>query len=361
VLCPVQVNARIRAHCEAIHAFISFLQNDLRRFFFGARLAFSWAAAWQQSHATVTTAGGDQVIGYKKLVALSLMFTATGLASPSGARGQSNAFGEETNIRFGNVTQPNACGEPSADKPAKAALRLVCLRERLGADDITLRNVIVIGFVGGFVKHDDMRHPEVQFAAWLRQSYASVLHAEVFANHDSKRALRRVLSLLNTDTDGVITNSEREQASIIIYGHSWGASQAVTLARELGKQGIPVLLTVQVDSVHKPGRNDSTIPSNVRSAVNFYQLKGLIHGRSRIRADNPERTSIIGNFETKYQKRQINCDNYPWLARHVNRGHHEIENDPLVWEQIASLIDSELSKGTSAVEASMPSSSLPVK
>ena len=341
--------------------FISFLQNDLRRFFFGARLAFSWAAAWQQSHATVTTAGGDQVIRYKKLVALSLMFAAIGLASPSGARGQSNAFDEQTNIRFGNVTQPNACGEPSADKPAKAALRLVCLRERLGADDITLRNVIVIGFVGGFVKHDDMRHPEVQFAAWLRQSYPSVLHAEVFANHDGKLARRRVLHLLDSDGDGVITNGEKGQASVIIYGHSWGASQAVTLARDLGRLGIPVSLTIQLDSVHKPGHDDGVIPPNVRNAVNFYQTRGLIHGRSRIRASDAEHTNIIGNFQMAYQGRQINCDNYPWIARHLNRGHHEIENDPLVWEQIASLIDSELSKGTSAVEASMPSSSLPVK
>ncbi|HZC34607.1 MAG TPA: hypothetical protein VE242_03280, partial [Chthoniobacterales bacterium] len=281
-------------------------------------------------------------------------------ARPCAAGGQS-ASGDETNIHFGNSTQSTACGEPRSNQPAKAALRLVCLKERVGTEEITLRNVIVIGFVGGFVKHDDMRHPEVHFAGWLRQSYPSVLHAEVFANHDGKGALRRVLHLLDNDGDGVLTIDEKEQASIIIYGHSWGASQAVTLARELGQQGIPVLLTIQVDTVHKPGAKDSPIPSNVRSAVNFYQTKGPIHGRSRIRAADPERTNIIGNFEMRYRNRRINCDNYPWLARHLNRGHHEIENDPLVWEQIASLIDSELSTETSPVEASMPSSSLPVK
>jgi hypothetical protein len=289
------------------------------------------------------------------------MFIGMCLARPCAARGQSNAFGEETNIQIGNATPPMACGELSSNQQAQAALRLVCLKERLGAEDIYLRNVIVIGFVGGFVKHDDMRHPEVQFAGWLRQSYPSTLHAEVFANHDDKRALRQVLHLLDTDGDGVITSGEKEQANIIIYGHSWGASQAVTLARELGEQGIPVLLTIQVDTVHKPGHKDSTIPSNVRSAVNFYQTKGPIHGRSRIRAANPERTNIIGNFEMRYRNRQIDCDNYPWLARHLNRGHHQIENDPLVWEQIASLIDSELSTETSPVEASMPSSSLSMK
>jgi hypothetical protein len=62
-----------------------------------------------------------------------------------------------------------------------------------------------------------------------------------------------------------------------------------------------------------------------------------------------------------YQDRRLNCDNYPWIARHLNKPHHEIENDPLVWEQIASMIDSELFKGTSMVEASLPSTPLVVK
>lgn len=292
--------------------------------------------------------------GYNKLLASSVMFTVMGLVRPCDARGQSNAFANETNIHFGRATQPTACEEPTNDQPAKAALRLVCLRGRLGAESITLRNLIVIGFVGGFVKHEDMRHPEVQFAAYLRQSYPSTVRAEVFANHDGKHALRRVLQLLDADGDGVLESREKLQASIIIYGHSWGASQAITLARDLERLHISVLLTIQVDSVHKPGHEDAVIPSNVRSGVNFYQTKGVIHGRSQIRAADPERTSIIGNFQMKYQGRRINCDNYPWLARHLNRGHHQIENDPRVWEQIASLIDSELSQSPSAAEATTP-------
>jgi pimeloyl-ACP methyl ester carboxylesterase len=219
----------------------------------------------------------------------------------------------------------------------------------------------VIGFVGGFVKPDDVKHPEVEFSALLRERYPSVVHAEVFANHDGKNALRRVLHLLDTNGDGVLAAGEKEQASIIIYGHSWGGSQAVTLARQLGQQGIPVLLTVQVDSVHKPGHNDAVIPPNVRNAVNFYQTKGLIHGRSSIRAADANRTDIIGNFQMTYKDRRINCDNYPWIARHLNRPHHEIENDPLVWQQIASKIDFELFKGTSIVEPSLSSTSVLVE
>jgi hypothetical protein len=275
--------------------------------------------------------------------------------------GQSSGASEEAKIRLRSVTAPAICGESMPKDSVKAALRLVCLRDTLGLRNMVVQKAIIIGFVGGFVRSDDMNHPEVQFAAHLREAYPSEVHAEVFANHDGKHALRRVLQLLNEDGDGVLTSHEKERASIIIYGHSWGASQVVTLARDLGRLGIPVSLTIQLDSVHKPGHEDAVISPNVRKAVNFYQTKGFIHGRSRIRASDPKRTNIIGNFQMAYHDRQINCDNYPWIARHLNKPHHKIENDPLVWEQIASMIDSELFKGTSMVEASSPSTQLVVK
>lgn len=275
------------------------------------------------------------------------------LLRPCVLPGQSNALNQVATMPLSPAMKPGVCRELLPAESVRASLRLVCLRQPVRTENITARNAIIIGFVGGFVRHDDMKHPEVQFAAYLRDSYPSIVHAEVFANHDGKRALRRVLELLDTDRDGELNANEKESASIIIYGHSWGASQAVTLARDLGRLDIPVSLTIQVDSVHKPGHEDAVIPSNVRNAVNFYQAKGFIHGRSRISAADPERTNIIGNVHMTYQDRRINCDNYPWLARHLNKPHHEIENDPRVWGQIASLIESELSKTPSAVEASV--------
>ena len=299
--------------------------------------------------------------GLRRFSALWLVLAGICLVWPCLMRGQSNALTEDAAIYFGTNVQPRACDESVPGDNVKAVLGLVCLRERLGTENILRRNVIVIGFVGGFVKRDNLNHPEVQFATYLRDSYPSIVHAEVFANHDGKRALRRVLELLDTDRDGELDANEKESAGIIIYGHSWGASQAVTLARDLGRLGIPVSLTIQVDSVHKPGHEDTVIPSNVRKAVNFYQTRGSIHGRSRIRAADPGHTNIIGNFRMTYQDRRINCDNYPWLARHLNRPHHEIENDPRVWEQIATLIGSELMERASAVEASLPYTFTPVK
>jgi pimeloyl-ACP methyl ester carboxylesterase len=211
-----------------------------------------------------------------------------------------------------------------------------------GVANSAVPKAIVIGFVGGFANRDDLKHPEVQFAANLRQRYPSQVYAEVFSNHESKKALRQVLRLLDADGDGAVTPNEKEHAKIILYGHSWGASETVAFAKELGQRGIPVLLTIQVDSIAKPGQKDSTIPPNVANAINFYQPRGLLHGRSEISAADPARTRIIGNFRMTYEGHPIDCRNYPWLARTFNKPHHEIENDPRIWEQAASLIDSSL-------------------
>jgi hypothetical protein len=105
--------------------------------------------------------------------------------------------------------------------------------------------LIVIGFVGGHVNADDVRHPEVQLAAELRRRYPRGVHAEVFANRQRETAFRQILRWLDTDGNGTLTVGEKQQAGIVIYGHSWGASETVTLARELARSSIPVLLTIQ--------------------------------------------------------------------------------------------------------------------
>jgi hypothetical protein len=220
-----------------------------------------------------------------------------------------------------------------------------------------IQKAIIIGFAGRFVKHDVTKHPEVQFAAYLRERYSSRIYAEVFSNHDGRKAFRQVSRLLDTDHGGPITTTEKEQARIIICGHSWGASETVSLARELGRNGSPVLLTIQVDAIAKAGQKGSTISASVRNAVNFYHSKGLLHGRPEILAVDPARTKIIKNFRMTYDDHPVNCDNYPWYARASNKPHHEIENDPRVWHQAASLIDAALSNTGSTVQASSPSRS----
>jgi hypothetical protein len=202
--------------------------------------------------------------------------------------------------------------------------------------------VIVIGFVGGFVRRDDLIHGTAQLGARLRGQYPAGVAVRVFENHRGDDAHREVLRLLDADHHGDLSAGEKRNARIVIFGHSWGGSETVALARELQKDGIPVLLTIQVDSVHKFGEDDGLIPANVAQAANFYQPDGILHGRPEIRAADPGHTKIIGNFRFDYKANPVRCEQYPLRDRIFTKTHTEIECDPKVWSQVESLIRSKL-------------------
>lgn len=201
---------------------------------------------------------------------------------------------------------------------------------------------IAIGFVGGFVHPDDTRHAEVELARKLSELYGRGIHSEIFDNHHRQDAYRAIRHWLDTDEDGEVSNAERRASRIVLYGHSWGASAVLSLARELQRENIPVLLTIQVDSIHKMGQNERVVPANVAEAVNFYQTRGLLHGLTNIVAADPAHTEILGQFRFDYSKLPRECGNYPWFDRHVFKGHTAIECDPRVWSQISALIGSTL-------------------
>jgi hypothetical protein len=203
--------------------------------------------------------------------------------------------------------------------------------------------VIILGFLGGYVRHDDMLHTEVQLAARLRVEFPTETYAEVFENHKASEAYVQVLRLLDGDHDGSLSADEKRRARIILYGHSWGASAVVALAGQLQKDAIPVLLTIQVDSITRHHVDDALVPANVSEAVNFYQPDSVLHGRSEIRAADPRHTKILGNFRFDYKTNPVSCsDEYPWLVRHFAKPHAEIECDPNVWDQVEALIRAKL-------------------
>ncbi len=201
---------------------------------------------------------------------------------------------------------------------------------------------IVIGFVGGYVSHENLVHSEVSLAADLAKEYPTGVYVAAFENHRGKDAYQQILKLLDTNHDGKLSAEEKQHARIILYGHSWGASEAITVARKLGRDDIPVLLTIQVDSVAKKGQDDALIPANVAQAVNFFQTDGRLKGRAIIRAADPARTQIIGNFQSHYKSSPLACKKYPWWDHIFAKAHTQIECDPAVWDKIKSLIRAEL-------------------
>jgi pimeloyl-ACP methyl ester carboxylesterase len=202
---------------------------------------------------------------------------------------------------------------------------------------LTTPSYIVVGFVGGFVRHDNPHHGPVQFAQRIQRSVPKDTFVQVFENRHRKTAYQTILRSLDRDHDGVLSEMEKAEARIILFGHSWGASAVVLLARELNRAGIPVLLTVQVDSVAKPWQSDNVIPENVAAAVNFFQPHGFIHGRAHITAADPAKTQILGNYRFDYKKAPVKCVANSWFD-HLTPDHMQSECDPRVWTQVEDLV-----------------------
>jgi hypothetical protein len=197
---------------------------------------------------------------------------------------------------------------------------------------------VVIGFLGGFVRHDEPHHPEVQLIQDLRQEYPKQVYVGLFENRKVGVAYNTILNLLGAQQGGALSDDKKRRARILLFGHSWGASAVVSLSRKLERAGIPVTLTIQIDSVAKPFQNDWLIPANVLEGVNFYQTHGLIRGRRKIAAADPTHTTILGNFLWEYKGEPAECYGFSWRGRLVSKGHTQIECDHKIWLQVKALL-----------------------
>src|SRR5260370_3754000 len=132
---------------------------------------------------------------------------------------------------------------------AKAAHSADAAAQPIASSASGSTRVIVVGFVGGFVHHDDLRHSEVQLARKLQASHPERLRVAMFQNWHRKAAHQTILQWLDTGQDGHLTDDEKRGARIILFGHSWGGPAVISLARQLHREKIPLLLTIQVASI----------------------------------------------------------------------------------------------------------------
>ena len=195
-------------------------------------------------------------------------------------------------------------------------------------------STLVIGFLGGWERWDDPHRGVRKLAIKLRGTPG--VYAETVSNHRQSVALALIQAAFDGNHNGRLDPDERAGARIILYGQSLGGGAAVNLARKLQALGIPVLLTVQVDSV---GRSDAMIPANVAAAANLFQHDGPpIMGRTRIRAIDPSRTRILGNFQYRYWFESVDMSSATWARKHLGGAHARMEQDPRVWAEVGLLI-----------------------
>jgi hypothetical protein len=80
--------------------------------------------------------------------------------------------------------------------------------------------VIVIGFLGGFVRYDKPHHPEVQLISDLRREYPKKVYFDLFENRKVAVAYNNILKLLDTKEGDVLSDERKRRARIILFGHS---------------------------------------------------------------------------------------------------------------------------------------------
>ena len=203
-------------------------------------------------------------------------------------------------------------------------------------------NTLVIGFLGGRERWDNEERSPRKLALKLRSRQIAGLHVETLANRIRPLAVTLVERAFDRNQDGTLDPTERASARIIIYGLSFGGAATVKLARDLSERNVPVLLTIQIDSV---GRDDAVIPPNVRRAANFYQKNGVvISGEGPIRAEDPTRTTIIADCRMDYSNRKIDISHVNWFKKLGRVAHSYISYDPQVWTRVEKLILGEVSR-----------------
>ncbi len=196
--------------------------------------------------------------------------------------------------------------------------------------------ILILGFMGGREPWNNDKRGVRRLALKLRSMYSPDIRVETVENKKRKLAVELILNAFDSNRDGKLDEQEIASVRLIVYGQSFGGAAVVKLARQLKKMGVPVLLTVQVDSV---GRDDGAIPSNVLRAANLFQDNGwFIRGEPEIRAEDPAKTTIIGNFKFDYENKKIDISKVSWGKKAFRVAHTKMEYDPEVWAKVEELI-----------------------
>ncbi len=196
--------------------------------------------------------------------------------------------------------------------------------------------ILVLGFMGGREPWNNDERNVRKLALKLRSMNDPGISIETVENKKRSLAIELISNAFDRNRDGKLDERERSSIRLILYGQSFGGAAVVKLARQLKKMDVPVLLTVQVDSI---GRGDRVIPLNVARAANLFQRNGwFIRGEPEIVAEDPSRTTIIGNFKYDYSHKQIDLSKVPLMKKAFRVAHTRMEYDPDVWAKVEELI-----------------------
>ena len=194
-------------------------------------------------------------------------------------------------------------------------------------------DTLILGIVGGWERWDAPQRGVRKTALQLRDLKLPGVYVETVENHKLNLAEELVAKAFPQDP--------AHTARVILYGHSLGGMAVINFARTLNERHIPVLALVSVDAI---GHNEP-VPPNVKIAANFYQRDSCpVCGAKTIRAEDPGRTTILGNFQWKYRHKYVDIHTEPWVRRFFVRGHEKMEFDPNMWAEVKKILLQPVSK-----------------
>jgi hypothetical protein len=204
-------------------------------------------------------------------------------------------------------------------------------------------DTLIIGFMGGREKWDDAHRGVRKFALHLRAQNLPGVHIETAENMRRDIALELVKKCFDRDQDGTLSEAEARNTRLILFGQSFGGAAVNKFSKDLKPLGVPVLLSIQIDSV---GRDDQFVPPNVRRAVNFYQQDDRfgIRGEPELFADDPQKTELLGNHRYDYRHKVVDLSDGRWYQRWFKNAHVKMEQDPDLWAAVEKLIVAELER-----------------
>lgn len=178
--------------------------------------------------------------------------------------------------------------------------------------------IVYAGFVGAMETSNHKHSGVVQIRDMLRGPGYSDVCAESFIPISWESGRDWILTHF-VSHPGMLTDNEiRQSPRVILVGHSTGGWAMLSVARDLRDKGIPVELTVQVDSV---GFTDYTVPRNVKTCAIFHAWDLLmILTTKSIRMQDPAHTKLIANIVVK------------------NASHLSITRDPRIRELVLNAV-----------------------
>jgi len=195
--------------------------------------------------------------------------------------------------------------------------------------------ILYLGVVGGTETSGNPYSGVVQIRKILQGPAYSDVCVRSVTPYFWRSGLHWILGHFPSHPGKLTPEESAASPKVILVGHSLGGWGVLSVARNLNHKGIPVALSVQIDSV---GITDRTVPPNVKAAVNFHADDALFLLTTKTtHAEDSTQTKLVQNVFVK------------------NAGHWSVTRDPRIKDLVLCTVGSLRSGHEPTPDCTLPS------